>query len=265
MDCPVCPRVDIPDDASVCPSCGVDLTPLLRVKELGAAEYNEALRLAEAGAADAAMGKAAAALALDHSLVPARVLLGKLLWNQGQARAALAQWQQAAGVAQADPEIRALVEAATHTVRRERLARVAGPAAAALLVLVLAAVAFLPYRAFANRLDGLAGQFGGEVVKAQASVKDLAEELAAYRAAHSHTDAEYAEAVAREALRKQEAEAERAAAAALSSELAAYQASHSHSNEAYDQAWAEVAALRRQVEELQRTVSAIRQSGDVRP
>ncbi|HYF96017.1 MAG TPA: hypothetical protein VD969_27710 [Symbiobacteriaceae bacterium] len=258
MDCPVCPRTEIPDDVAVCPSCGVDLTPLLRAKELGAAEYNEALRLVEVGATEVAIGKVAAALALDPSLVQARVLLGKLLWNRGQAQAAVTQWEQAASGAKEDPEIPRLLDAAARKLGRERLTRLAVPAATLLVVLLLALTNFLSYRWFANRLDGMATQFGGDLDKVQASLQDLSEQFATYRATHNHTDAEYAEAVAQANLRRQEAEAERAAAAA-------YRAAHSHTDGEYDRAWAEVAALRRQVEEIERTMSALQQPGDVRP
>ncbi|MDF2627221.1 MAG: hypothetical protein K0R39_1052 [Symbiobacteriaceae bacterium] len=258
MDCPVCPRVDIPADATVCPSCGVDLTPLRRATELGAAAYNEALRLAEAGASDAAMARAAVALTLDESLVPARVLLGKLLWNQGQCQAAQAQWQQAASRASEDAELRRLVDAAAVRLRRDRLARLVKPAGAALLALLLAAAIYLPYRAVLAGLDQLTAKVDAELAQSRAGAQDLSQQFAAYRSAHSHADAEYAEAVAQAAQRRQEAEAERTTAASLSKELQAYQAEHSHTNAAYEQAWAEVAALRKQVQELQHTLSAQR-------
>lgn len=34
MDCPVCPTRDIPPGQSTCPGCGVDLTPLWRIREV---------------------------------------------------------------------------------------------------------------------------------------------------------------------------------------------------------------------------------------
>ncbi len=37
MDCPVCPARDLDPGVAVCPSCGTDLGPLLRVRELAAA------------------------------------------------------------------------------------------------------------------------------------------------------------------------------------------------------------------------------------
>lgn len=245
MDCPVCPCVDIPDDAQVCPSCGVDLKPLLRVRELGAAEYNEALRLAGVGATEAAISRAAAALALDDRLVPARVLLGKLLWNLGEAQAAQAQWQQALPLAGDNAELQALMASARQKLARQRRLRMAVPLGGLLVLALLALAAAMPFRAFGARLDQLTAQVEGDVIEAQAKIEGLSQQLAAYRASHSHTDEEFAGLGAQAAQRKQEAEA-------LARELTAYQAAHSHSD-------AEVALMAEQIAQLRRQVELLSQ------
>lgn len=139
MKCPVCPAENIPDDAQACPSCGADLKPMLRARELGAAVFNEALALAEAGATDAALSRSLAALALDDRLLAARKLLGKLLWKTGAARAALEQWRQAQAQAPDDEELKRLIAAGRREVGRAARRRTARRTVAVVAAVLVAA------------------------------------------------------------------------------------------------------------------------------
>ncbi len=124
MKCPVCPANDIPDDSTTCPVCKTDLGPLQRVRQLHVAEYNEAVRLAEAGAVDLALRHALAALALSERFVPAIVLVGKLLWRKGHIRDALDRWEEAANLAPSEQDARDLLSFGRTFVKRERIHRV---------------------------------------------------------------------------------------------------------------------------------------------
>lgn len=156
MQCPVCPFSEIPPDAPQCPNCGTELGPLRRVQELCGAQYNDALRLGEAGAADAAALRLAGCLALDEQFVPARRLLGKILWQQGRRDEAVFHWRRGLAVAPQDEELKALAAQADREVARRRARRgFAGAAAVAGTLAVLAAAAYLPWRAASRALDEL--------------------------------------------------------------------------------------------------------------
>ena len=92
INCPVCPTENIPDDIKTCPGCGTDLSPILRVRELSRAFYQEAIELANKGATDIAIQKVLSSLGLNEQQVDARILLGKLYWKKGQFREAINNW-----------------------------------------------------------------------------------------------------------------------------------------------------------------------------
>lgn len=252
MQCPICPRSDIPDDAAACPACGADLQPLRRVREMGQVAYNEAVHLARLGAADAALGRAAAALAIDGSLVPARTLLGKLLWQQGNRRAALHQLEQAAALAPADSDLRRLRAGLRRAEAIRWVVTVTAVAAATLLVAgVVALAAAWPARQLGRQVDTLAARLEGEVSQLRAEAAQRLQELAAYQVSHSHTDAEYAGTLARAEFWQQEAAAARAGAdefraagEAVRAELAAERARR-------EQLAGQVTTLTRRVRELE--------------
>lgn len=217
MKCPVCPRSNIPDDAIVCPNCGVSLVPQRRVHELGLVNFNEALRLATVGATDIAICRATTAMTMDEHFLPARTLLGKLLWKRGYILEAQEQWQQAAAMAPDDEEIRRLLSEARCHVRRHLAIRVAAIALGVFIVLgLIFAMTVLPLRMVNSRLDTLSAKLDTEFQSTRAEyvritaeaarwkqdaqvantlAGELSKKLVGYRRLHSHTDAEYAIAV----------------------------------------------------------------------
>ncbi len=92
LDCPVCPRSEIPGDAAACPSCGADLMPIRRVRELPQWWVNQALELAGRGEVERAVERLAAALALGGDRASIGLLAGKLLWRAGRREEAHRQW-----------------------------------------------------------------------------------------------------------------------------------------------------------------------------
>lgn len=142
MKCPVCPFADIPEGVKRCPNCDTDLTAVLRANEVAVAEFNNAVVLAQAGALDAALLRAATAVSLDERFAPARTLLGKLLWRKGQFAEAVSQWEQTAAV---DPGSRTIAELlrSSRTKMRRRLALKA--AAGVMALALIAAVAAMPF------------------------------------------------------------------------------------------------------------------------
>lgn len=115
IKCPVCPAARIPAEADTCPSCGTDLRPLQRARELPRLHYNQALELARLGAWDSAMLRLSAALALDETFWEARRFLGKLLWETGAEAEAIRQWRLAARLAPQDQELTESLQTAVQT------------------------------------------------------------------------------------------------------------------------------------------------------
>lgn len=103
IQCPVCQHGFTSDAGTRCPGCGSDLTALVRLRQLPAACYNQALARHAAGDADGALEQASLAAALAPAWVEARVLLGKLLWAQGRQAAARDAWREARRRAPEDP------------------------------------------------------------------------------------------------------------------------------------------------------------------
>lgn len=239
LKCPVCPRTDVPDEAQQCPNCGTDLAPVRRVRDLCAAYFNEALRLADAGATDPSMTRAAAALALDDQFLPARKLLGKLLLAKGRLDEAMGQWEQAAALCPEDEEVQLLMRAA-RKLRFRRVVKRAGTIAVAMLAAgaVLLGVPYAHYRITSRRADAL--------------LLPLVE-LQEYRRAHSRPDTDYA------ALMEKMAEIEKAREG-ISRALARYRETHSRPDSDYAFLRGELAKTKGASQELSLAFSQYRET-----
>ncbi len=215
LACPVCPVKDVPVTAASCPGCNTDLLPLHRVREWAAAQYNEALRLAEAGNNDQAISRAGAALASDPEFVPALKLLGQLLWDKGAPQAAMEQWSAARALEPEDAELRQVMDGAERFLRSRRKKRAgllglaaagAGSLLSLLLISVLVHVNRGEWRRFtaevearqsasAIQLDELRRQalaLGLDVARHEAAAEEAVRELDTYRVTHRHSQAEWA-------------------------------------------------------------------------
>ena len=120
LKCPVCPREDIMDGANRCPGCGVDLTPIHRVRELPMQQFREAFALARLGKCEEALIYAAAAVALLPGVARARALYAKLLWNCGLHAVSLAEFDRAVQALPADDQLRRDAQQAKSWANRQR-------------------------------------------------------------------------------------------------------------------------------------------------
>jgi len=154
-DCPVCLTPNIPPESATCPACHTDLGPLRRLADLARADFNEALALARAGATDAAIVRAAAAVTNDGRLIVARKLLGKLLWKVGRRSEALVQWQQAAELAPDDAELHGLLRRADRARPTRTMRIVTATALAGAVLLCATALALFHSDRTAERLAKL--------------------------------------------------------------------------------------------------------------
>lgn len=93
MNCPVCPRRDIADEAMDCPNCGVDLRPMRRVQQLDALLYNAGVVALSHGEDGKAVEKLTGALQFSPDSKHIRLLLGKALWRIGRYEDARVHWQ----------------------------------------------------------------------------------------------------------------------------------------------------------------------------
>jgi len=212
MNCPVCPTKDIPNNVLVCPNCQTDLGPILRVRELGDSEYNEALRLYEHGAIDTALQHAAAALTAKADFVLAKKLMGKLLMHKGQIAEARFQWDEAKALAPDDSEIDGLLSTAAAATRRRNMRQLIVIAACVIVLiagvslLVLRPIRLLTqqlakangalakselYRNTHSRLDSDFSGIQVELEKSKIAVIKSQQIMEAYRMTHSHTDKEF--------------------------------------------------------------------------
>lgn len=101
IDCPICPRREIPPGVEICPGCGADLSPLVLLAELPLVYCNRALEYHARGDPQGAVASAGCALALEPRCAAAAILLGKLLWHSGRKEQALAHWSE---VAEREPD-----------------------------------------------------------------------------------------------------------------------------------------------------------------
>lgn len=139
IDCPACPRTSLPEDTLVCPNCGVDLAPILRIRQLGHSYFNDSLRLIEAGDLASALQRIECAVSIDGDSADARVLKGKILWKLGRHDDARNQWR---GVKITDPSFEkaaTLVEA--HKDKKPNWIRLAVATTMIVVLAVLIAVA----------------------------------------------------------------------------------------------------------------------------
>ena len=138
LKCPVCPREDIMDGANRCPGCGVDLTPIHRVRELPMQQFREAFALARLGKCEEALIYAAAAVALLPGVARARALYAKLLWNCGLHAVSLAEFDRAVQALPADDQLRRDAQQAKSWANRQRRISTALRSVAGIAVLACA-------------------------------------------------------------------------------------------------------------------------------
>jgi len=112
LDCPVCPRRQIPFNEESCPGCGADLRPLVCLAELPLAVFNRALECHARGDLAGSITAAACALAIKPDFVAASLLLGKLLWKNGDRNLALIHWRSAAEQDPGNAEVERLLSVA---------------------------------------------------------------------------------------------------------------------------------------------------------
>jgi flagellar motor protein MotB len=141
---------------------------------LSAAECDEALRLFESGAYDAAVQHTAACLSLDGDSVPARKLMGRLLLRKGEVAEARSHWEQAKALAPDDADVRDLLSGLATTERRRKLLWAVGVAGC---LLVIVSSGFL---LFFQPLHFLSSQLG--------QVKGKLEDLQLYQRTHTKSD-----------------------------------------------------------------------------
>jgi outer membrane protein OmpA-like peptidoglycan-associated protein len=120
MNCPVCPRTDIAEGVLECPNCGVDLRPLLRLRELPRYRARLATQLLAEGRAEEAICKLQAALEDGGDAPRTRLLLGRAWLKLGNGEEAARQL----AVASREP---ALAEEARQALRECADARESGP------------------------------------------------------------------------------------------------------------------------------------------
>lgn len=198
----------MPIGAQACPSCGTELLSLYRINELGARYYNRALELTADGNLDAALENACTAVNLDARSIPARILLGKILWKKKQREEAVRNWNAVLSVSPDNEEAQSLIGEARKTIdaslRRKSLRR----SAVVLLVLILAGVILLVsgvMRSTVSSLEaslasckaekasfqaGRSGEGGEGLVAMQARINAIERDLSSYRASHTVPDSE---------------------------------------------------------------------------
>ncbi|MBI5085012.1 MAG: hypothetical protein HZB13_10505 [Acidobacteria bacterium] len=208
MNCPVCPRQDLEEEALECPNCGADLTPLRRVAGLARREYNSALECARQGGGESAMRHASAAAALDPGWSRPKVLLGKLLWIAGRKREAAVVLAEAAALSPGDGLLPQMARSAARGAALRRLANWGAGAAGVILLLTL------PYVVYRSRLADTVRHWSGEVAVARSATEEARRDSSAYRAVHLKSNAEYADLASREAQWRERAAVLRAQVAA---------------------------------------------------
>lgn len=208
MNCPVCPRQNLEEEALECPNCGADLAPLRRAAGLARREYNAALECARQGGSEAALRHASAATALEPGWELPRMLLGKLHWAAGRRREAAAALAEAAALAPEVEPLRMLTRSAARGAALRRLAM--WGAGAAGVVLLLAA----PFGIYRSRLSSTVEHWSGKTATAQAATAETARGFSAYKESHLKSNAEFAELSSREAQWREKAAGLRAQLAA---------------------------------------------------
>lgn len=140
MNCPVCPRSDLPADALTCPNCGVDVGPARRLHELPERYVNDGLALQARGETRAALESFSAALQLGGDAARICVLAGKLLWREGRTEDALGYWRRALEKQTGHAEAQRLLEMAKPPAHASLPAwpRLAAVLALALVVVLIA-------------------------------------------------------------------------------------------------------------------------------
>jgi len=78
IDCTCGFAKDIPESQRACPNCGIDLTPLHRLRAIPTSYYHEGVHFAEAGDLDKALESFMAAIALDSGSTAAYFAVGNI-------------------------------------------------------------------------------------------------------------------------------------------------------------------------------------------
>jgi len=95
VDCTCGYAKNISEEIRNCPNCGIDLTPLHRIKALPKVYRQEANKLAARGELDEAMERLMAALCLEGGSVASYVSLGEIYARKGLHREAIASFEKA--------------------------------------------------------------------------------------------------------------------------------------------------------------------------
>lgn len=163
MNCPVCPRTDLPADALNCPNCGVDLGPARRLAELPERYANDGLTLQARGETRGALEKLNTALQLGGDAARICLLIGKLLWRDGRTEDAIAHWKRVLELQPGHAEAQRLIELAGQPARDVLTAwqRLAAVLALALVVVLIAHFAYRQsHRYDDTQVAGLRAEIG---------------------------------------------------------------------------------------------------------
>ncbi len=108
--CPYCDTI-LPEDTTICPSCGEDVAGLLHLAYAHAIYYNEALELAQRGELEQARDALLVCLRLNANYAPGYALMARLAARRGDWNEAREYTSRAKALAPTDDTLDALLEA----------------------------------------------------------------------------------------------------------------------------------------------------------
>jgi flagellar motor protein MotB len=167
FSCPICPAENLPQDVSLCPRCGADLSPLQRIRALPRALAEEGVALARSGDVDSAVERLLGAATLGWQPTLARSVLATILWRAGRREDGIRLLRRTRESDPSDRRVARLAVAAERSLKRQqrRTAIIGGAIAIAVATLGVGLIAVaLMYSAGdertaaeAPRVDGLRG------------------------------------------------------------------------------------------------------------
>lgn len=114
LDCPVCPKKNITENA--CPQCGTDLEALLRLRELPEVYYRKGVSFAEKGELDTAIENLMTAISLNSEMTPYYLELGNIYTKKGWYDEAAVQYRKGLAI---EPENSELIKASMNAEQSE--------------------------------------------------------------------------------------------------------------------------------------------------